>query len=134
MHRRHNLCNQWYQKNRHRFLVHIQCIQWTLLWWRRIRVRKRFDWRLHLCNNDLLHMFEMCHSNCTNQEEHHCMPWNLWLCCQIHWGICDTWCCRANLERTRQHRFDISTISCCLFPLNIYPGNICCIHQYWIRL
>jgi len=47
----------WYQTSRHTFRERIQCMQWILCWWRRIRVGKRFDWWHHLHKNDLNHIF-----------------------------------------------------------------------------
>ena len=53
----HNLCRFWNRKSQHTFRVRIQCRQWILLWWRRIRANKRFDWWLRLRNNVLDHIF-----------------------------------------------------------------------------
>ena len=61
---------------RHTFRVRIQCMQWIQLWWRMILVCKQFDWRLHLYNNDLDHIFVLDRSNCRSREGYDCMQWN----------------------------------------------------------
>ena len=129
MHRRHTLCKLWYQKRPRTCQAHIQCRQWILFWWRRIRVSKRFHWRLHLYKNALLCMFEVYHSNCRNQVAPHCMLSNVRLCFQSQLGIQDTWCCRAGLGTTRCHNLD--TIHC---GWNQRFGSFYRPHSYCIRL
>ena len=106
----HNLCRFWNRKSQHTFRVRIQCTQWILVWWRRIREGKRFHWRLHLGKNVLLCMFEVCHSNCRIRVAPHCMLSNVRLCCQSQLGIQGTWCCRTGLGTTQCYNLD--TIHC----------------------
>ena len=104
--RRHNLCKLWYQQRPRTCRVHIQYTKLILDWLHTTQDHKWFGWRIHRWNNYLLHIHVLHRSNCRIQEEHHCMPWNLWLCCQIHWGIQGTWCCRKDVDMTQCHNRD----------------------------
>ena len=70
------------------------------------------------------------------------MPWNLGLCCQSHWDIHDTWCCRVgldtilfgNLDTLRFHHFQLCLLGIQLRLLDPIGRTLLaleCISPHW---